>query len=89
MIPTITVIAVKVKILFTPVSYTHLDVYKRQAVLTVCVCVCVCVCVLTYVKYGLNAEWTKRVFNSIVWHLSCLGHVSRYFFKKASTDYQL
>ena len=24
-----------------PVSYTHLDVYKRQ----VCVCVCVCVCV--------------------------------------------
>ena len=34
-----------------PVSYTHLDVYKRQ----VCVCVCVCVCVQQYsVESGLK-----------------------------------
>ena len=32
----------------TAVSYTHLDVYKRQ----VCVCVCVCVCVLTLYSMG-------------------------------------
>ena len=25
-----------------PVSYTHLDVYKRQVYTLVCICVCVC-----------------------------------------------
>ena len=37
------------------VSYTHLDVYKRQ----VCVCVCVCVCAEDTVKQWEALSYTK------------------------------
>ena len=35
------------------VSYTHLDVYKRQAYTHTSVCVCVCVCVLSLIHISL------------------------------------
>ena len=44
--------------LCTPVSYTHLDVYKRQ----VCVCVCACVC---------KGKKTSEVVDNIVLNVDC------------------
>ena len=42
---------------YVSVSYTHLDVYKRQVY--VCVCVCVCVCVLARVRVKCLSEVFK------------------------------
>ena len=38
-----------------PVSYTHLDVYKRQIVDKTCVGVCVCVCLMLHFRYSPSA----------------------------------